>query len=156
MFSQYTLCTVLLCKVRRAPYCPDIYFHISISIPLHTRYFTGRKPQDFRHYPVDFHSKLRRLSTGNKHDKNCIELGKTEKSHFKRRLRNRGWKEIGEYNERNRVSQSAGRRFSHSPQSLRGRIKRFLRLIWWKLLPRAIFARSKNPLGLRSEKRRRI
>ena len=78
-----TLCTVLLCKVRRAPYCPDIYFHISISIPLHTRYFTGlhtryftgRKPQDFRHYPVDFHSKLRRLSTGNKHDKNCIELG---------------------------------------------------------------------------------
>lgn len=34
---------------------------------LHMRYFTGRKPQDFWHYPVDFHSKLRRLSTGNKH-----------------------------------------------------------------------------------------
>ena len=27
------LCTVSLCKVRRAPYCPDIYFHISISMP---------------------------------------------------------------------------------------------------------------------------
>ena len=63
---------------------------------LHMRYFTGRKPQDFRHYPVDFHSKLCRLSTGNKHDKNRIETGKPQEIPFQEKIeksrmkRNRG------------------------------------------------------------------
>ena len=60
---------------------------ISIFPSLHMRYFTGRKPQDFCHYPVDFHSKLHRLSTTEKkHNQKCIE--KVKKSHLKRRLRN--------------------------------------------------------------------
>ena len=121
---------------------------ISIFPSLHMRYFTGRKPQDFCHYPVDFHSKLHRLSTTEKkHNQKCIE--KVKKSHLKRRLRNPRWKEIVGYNERNRVSQSG----FPPPSLLRGRIKRFLRLIWWKLLPRAIFGRSKNLLGLRDRRK---
>ena len=60
---------------------------ISIFPSLHMRYFTGRKPQDFCHYPVDFHSKLHRLSTTEKkHNQKCIE--KVKKSHLRRRFRN--------------------------------------------------------------------
>ena len=78
---------------------------------------------------------------------------KSQEISFEKKIeKSKRWKEIVGYNERNRVSQSG----FPPPSLLRGRIKRFLRLIWWKLLPRAIFGRSKNLLGLRSEKRRNI
>ena len=76
---------------------------------------------------------------------------KSQEISFEKKIeKSKRWKEIVGYNERNRVSQSG----FPPPSLLRGRIKRFLRLIWWKLLPRAIFGRSKNLWD--REKRRNI